>query len=169
MKVSALYGKKTLSTAGKEGYVISVNVSGAKIVSLTCADENERRFLVSAESVKCVKEKVVYVDGGKAAAGTPLRLGKPVFDCEGTYLGKLTDFTAEKNVLAFAHAGAKKFSADDVVCGDAVIVKSSARVLKSDVKKNGKILIRRGTPLSPEALQKAQKQGEYVQANLKSI
>ena len=109
------------------------------------------------------------VDGGKGAAGAPLRLGKPVFDCEGAYLGRLTDFTAEKNVLLFAHSGAKKFSADDIVCGDAVIVKSSARVLKSDVKKNGRIIIRKGTPLTPETLEKAEKHGEYVQANLKTF
>ncbi len=169
MKVSILYGKETLSTAGKKGYVLSVNVSGGKIVSYTCADENEKRFTIDADSVKSVKEKIVYVDGGKGAAGAPLRLGKPVFDCEGAYLGRLTDFTAEKNVLLFAHSGAKKFSADDIVCGDAVIVKSSARVLKSDVKKNGRINIRKGTPLTPETLEKAEKHGEYVQANLKTF
>ena len=73
MKVSILYGKETLSTAGKKGYVLSVNVSGGKIVSYTCADENEKRFTIDADSVKSVKEKIVYVDGGKGAAGEPLR------------------------------------------------------------------------------------------------
>ncbi len=68
MKVSILYGKETLSTAGKKGYVLSVNVSGGKIVSYTCADENEKRFTIDADSVKSVKEKIVYVDGGKGAA-----------------------------------------------------------------------------------------------------
>lgn len=169
MKVSVYYGKETLSTGGKKGYIISVNAEDKKIVSFTCADENEKRFLISAGSVKSVKEKLVYAEGEKAAAGAPLRLGAPVYDCEGNFLGKLTDVTAEKNKILFAHSGTKKYAADDIVLGDAVIVKSSARILKSDVKKNGKIILKKGTPLSDESLKKAQKAGEYIQANLKTI
>lgn len=170
MKVSTLYGKETLcATTGKKGYVISVNAEGGRIVSFTCADENENRFLISAERVKSTKEKVVYCDGENAAAGTPLRLGVPVYDCGGGFLGTLTDFTAEKNVLVCARSGKKKYSADDVVCGDAVIVKNTARILKSDVKKNGRIILKKGAPLSGETLTKAEKAGEYIQANLKTF
>ena len=170
MKVSLFYGKKIESTAGSSGYVICVNVSGWKLVSLTCADGNEKLFTVRVESVKSVKDKLVYTDKCNTVKdATPLRLGKPVFDCEGTYLGKLTDFSVEKNIITYAHVGTKKFSADDIVCGDAVLVKSSARILKSNVKKNGKVLIKRGTPLTPELVKKAQNMGEYVQTNLKTI
>lgn len=169
MKVSIYYGKETLSLAGKKGYIISVNIKGGKIVSFTCADENEKRFLVDAKAVKSVKEKVVYSEEGKPEAGASLRLGVPVYDCEGNFLGRLTDFIAEKNNLVYACSGNKKYSADDIVCGDAVIVKSSARILKSDVKKNGRIILKKGTPLSSETLKKAQLAGEYIQANLKSL
>ena len=169
MKVSVYFGKETLSTAGKKGYVISVNISGGKIVSFTCADENEKRFLIDADSVKSVKKKVIYTEGGKAAAGTPLRLGVPVYDCEGNLIGKLTDFIVEKNTLVTACAGTKKYAADDVVCKDAVIIKSSAKILKSDVKKNGRVILKKGTSLSAETLKKAEKAGEYIQANLKTI
>lgn len=170
MKISLYYGKKIESATGKRGYVISVNADGGKIVCLTCADEDEKEFTVAAESIKSVKTKIVYKGAdGKKVSGSPVRLGKPVFGCDGAYLGKLTDFTVENNRITFAHVGNKKFSADDIVCGDAVIVKSSARVLKSDVKKNGRIIIRRGTSLTDEVLDKAQKHGEYVQANLRTI
>lgn len=168
MKLSLFYGKQIKSAAGRTGYVISVHALGGKIVGLGCADGDEKEFFADADGAKISKGKITFKKESKTA-GTPVRLGIPVFDCEGAYLGRLTDFIVEKNILTFALVGNKKFSADDIVCGDAVIVKSCARVLKSDVKKNGKILIRRGNPLTPEALKKAQDNGEYVQANLKTI
>lgn len=169
MKISQIYGKRAVSTAGATGYVISVNEQNGRLTSFTCADENEKRFTVGVESVKSVKNFLIYKEGKADKAGAPLRLGKPVFDCNGTYLGKVTDYTVEKNVLRTAHVGNKKFSVDDIVNGDAVIVKNSARILKSDVKKNGRIILRKGTPLTPETLEKARSKGEYVQANLRTI
>ena len=170
MKVSYLFGKKVVSTAGKEGYVIAVYADGNRLDRIICADENEKEFAVSATAFKTVKDRLVYKSAEKVQkGGTCLSLGKPVFDCGGAYLGKLTDFTIEKNRIVYANVGNKKFSFDDIVLGDAVIIKSSARVLKSDVTKEGKVLIKRGTPLSPEILQKAQEKGEYVQTNLKTI
>ena len=59
MKVSILYGKETLSTAGKKGYVLSVNVSGGKIVSYTCADENEKRFTIDEIGRASCRERVL--------------------------------------------------------------------------------------------------------------
>lgn len=170
MKVSYLFGKKVESAAGKEGYVIAVYADGNMLDRIICADENEKQFAVSANAVKNVRDKLVYKSSEKVQKyGTRLTLGKPVFDCGGVYLGKLTDLTVEKNRIIYANVGNKKFSFDDIVLGDAVIIKNSARVLKSDVTKGGKVLIRRGTPLSPEVLQKAQQKGEYVQTNLKTI
>ena len=170
MKISELFGKKVNGTAGKSGYVLSVFANGNKLEYLVCADENEREFTIDYKNIKSVRESVTFEEAeSQYAAARPLRLGRPVFDCEGLYLGKLTEITCDKNAVTSAHVGNKKFSAEDVVCGDAVIVKNSARIIKSDVKKNGKILFRRGTPLTGEVLKKAQKQGEYVQTNLKTI
>ena len=170
MKLSVYYGKKIESAEGRCGYVLCVNAEGGKLQSLTCADADEREFFVDVKSIKSVKTKILYKgEEIKESSARPLRLGKPVFDCEGNYLGKLTDYTVENNTVTFAHIGNKKFSADDLVSGDAVIIKSSARVLKSDVKKNGRVIIKRGTSLTGEVLEKAQKHGEYVQASLKSI
>lgn len=170
MKLSSIYGKKVLSTAGKEGYVLGVYADGNAVDCLICADENENEFTVGAESIKSFKGKILFKEGGRAqVGGKPLALGKPVFDCAGDYFGTLTDFTVEKNRLKLAHVGNKKFSCDDIIVGDAVIIKSSARILKSDVKKGNRVIIKRGTPLTPEVLKKAQKKGEYVQTNLKTI
>ena len=169
MKISQLCGKKVLSTAGKRGYVVSATVEDTKLASLVCADEDEKEFVIDAANVKSIKDKVIFKDEKSKIRGEHLRLGKPVYDCTGNFLGILTDFTAERNELVYAHVGKKKFSASDLVCGDAVIVKSSARVLKSDVKKNGRVIIRKGTPLTPEVAEKAQKHGELIQTNLKTI
>ncbi|MDE6598281.1 MAG: hypothetical protein K2K60_06550 [Clostridia bacterium] len=170
MKVSLFYGMKVESSSGKRGYVISVNVNGGRLECLVCADEDENEFSVDVKNIISVKESIKFEDRESAIkASTPLRLGKPVYDNDGMYMGTLTDFSVEKNVLSAAFVGRKKFSADDLVCGDAVIVKSKARVLKSDVKKDGRVILKRGTPLTPEVLQKAQQEGEYVQTNLKTL
>ena len=169
MKVSLIYGKTVESTAGKTGYVIGVNEADGKLVSLTCADENEKVFYIDMDSVKSVKAKIIFRECCTKPYGNPVRLGRPVFDCEGNYAGKLTDLTTEKNKLTFAYIGKKKLSTCDLVLGDAVIIKNTARILKSDVKKNGKVIIRRGTLVTDEVLSRAQKHGEYVQTNLKTI
>ncbi len=170
MKISQLFGKRAEGGAGRSGYVISVNTSGGKITGLTCADEDEQEFYIPVKNIKSIKNTVCFTHGGERAADEGnFNLGKPVFDSEGRYIGRLTDVTAEKYLITVMHVGNKKFSADDVVCGDAVLVKSSVRFLKSDVKKNGRVIFRRGTPLTAEIIAKAQLAGEYVQTNLKTI
>ena len=170
MKVSLFYGKKCESVTGRTGYVIGVNASGMRLVSLTCADDGEREFTVDVQSIKSVKNKIYFVEGKRPDdRGTPLRLGKPVYDCGGRYIGRLTDFTIERGEIIYAHVGNKKFCAADIACGDAVIIKNSAGILKDNVKKNGKVIIKRGTPLSEDVIEKACRHGEYVQTRLKTI
>ena len=170
MKLSQLFGKPVKSTTGKKGYVISVNGGNGKIQCLVCADENENEFTVDVKNIISVKNVVLFEDRESVIKqSVPVRLGKPVFDSEGKFLGHLSDLTVENGIIDSAHVGKKKISADDFVCGDAVIVKNHVRVLKSDVEKDGKVIIKRGTPLTAEILEKACEQGEYVQANLKSI
>lgn len=170
MKISQLFGKRAESVNGRSGYVVAVNASANRITSLTCVDENEEEFTVSAKNVKSVKDAIVYSrEGGCEENDPPVRLGKPIFDCEGNYIGKLTDVGAEKFLITCVYSGNKKFSADDVSCNDAVIVKNSVRFLKSDVKKDGKLIFKRGTPLTDDLAEKARLFGEYVQTNLKTI
>ena len=57
-----LYGKKTESTDGKSGYVISVNASNGKIVCFTCADENEKEFTIDVKNIVKIGDKIIYED-----------------------------------------------------------------------------------------------------------
>ena len=170
MKVSQLFGKRVESASGTSGYILRVNAIGKEITSLTCADEDEQEFDIPVKNIKSIKNTVTYSYTGKHGGGErSLSLGKPVFDCDGNFVGRLTEIVTEKYTITSVSVGNKKFSADDIVCGDAVIIKSSVRFLKSDVKRKGKILFRKGTPLSDEVAKKAQLLGEYVQTNLKTI
>ena len=170
MKLSNIYGKKVLSTAGKAGYVLGVFADKNEIECLICADEDENEFTIDVKNIKSIKDKILFKEGKSEAKGTKLiRLGIPVYDCEGEFFGKLTDFTFSKNTLSQAHVGNKKFSLKDLVLGDIVIIKNTARIVKSDVKSGGRVIIKKGTPLSEQLLKKAQKKGEYVQTNLKTI
>lgn len=170
MKLSQLFGKCVESVSGRDGYVLSVNASGNKITGLTCADGEEQEFYIPVKNIKSIKNSISYTYGGTATAGEKgVRLGRPVFDSEGNYIGKLNDMTVEKYAICAVFVGNRKFSADDVICGDAIIIKNSVRFLKSDVKKNGKVIFRRGTPLTDSVAEKAQLVGEYVQTNLKTI
>ncbi len=170
MKITDILGKICESTTGKKGYVIGVTESDKKLDCLICADGNEREFIVDMKDVIRVRDSVLFAGSAqREKSGAPVRLGKPVFDGDGAYLGRLTDFTVKKGVITFAHAGRKKFPAENIVCGDAVIVKYGSGVLKSDVKKDGRVIIRRGTPVTRDVLDRAQKEGEYVQTKLKSL
>ena len=170
MKISLLFGKRVESASGRGGYIMRVNGIGNEITSFTCADEDEQEFDIPVKNIKSIKNTVTYSYAGKhGGSERSITLGKPVFDCEGNYIGRLTDIVTEKYEITSVFVGNKKFSADDIIYGDAVIVKSNVRFLKSDVKKNGKIIFRKGTPVTDEVAEKAQLVGEYVQTNLKTI
>ena len=170
MKVSLLFGKRVESASGRSGYILRVNAIGLDITSFTCADGDEQEFDIPVKNIKSIKDTVTYSYAGKhGGVEKSLALGKPVFDCEGNFVGKLCEIVTEKYRIISVLVGNKKFSADDIICGDAVIIKNSVKFLKSDVKKNGKIIFRKGTPVTDEIAQKAQLVGEYVQTNLKTI
>ena len=170
MKISWLFGKKVESPTGKSGYVLRVNAVGYDITSITCVDDDEQEFCIPVKNIRSIKNTVIYTRSGECGdADKSIVLGKPVFDSEGNFVGKLTEIVTEKYRIVSLFAGNKKFSADDVIYGDGVIIKSRVRFLKSDVKKNGKIIFRKGIPLTDEVIEKAQLVGEYVQTNLKTI
>lgn len=170
MKLTQIFGKMVESPAGRSGYVISVNACGNKICSLTCADRDELEFDIPVKNIKSIKTNITFsYPASRGEEEKAVRLGKPVFDCEGNYIGKLTDISFDKFIITAIYVGNRKFPAEDVICGDAVIIKNSIRFLKSDVKKNGKVIFKRGTPLTEDIAEKAQLVGEYVQTNLKSL
>lgn len=169
MKLSTIYGKSVVSMAGRRGYVISVLAEGAKLMWLTCADENEREFHVAVEHVIKFGEDITFRgDPSPSAQGTPIRLGRAVYDEKGGCLGILEDFTFSGNRLQKAKIGKKNYPAEGLIHGDVILMKSG-RTLRYDVQKDGKVLFRKGTPLTAETLDAARKEGEYVQVNLKSI
>ena len=64
--------------------------------------------------------------------------------------------------------GKKKYRPEFVAVGDAVIVRAP-RTLKENVTSGGAVILKKGTPLTPDALKKAEEAGEYFQAQFKSI
>lgn len=168
MKLSSIYGKRILSTAGKIGYVISVSVED-KSLYLTCADDDEREFCVDAAHVISMNDKIIYdstecVNSGAA----PLRLGRAGFDMRGNYLGNLMDATITCGRLKTAKIGKKNYPVEGLIWGDVIIVKDLRR-LNSDVVKDGVTLFKKGAYVTDEVLSEAAAAGEYVQTTLKSI
>lgn len=170
MNVSEFYGKKVESTAGKKGYVISVNAYEGKLECLICADEDENEFAVDVKNIVTLENNLIVYEDRESAikASKPLRLGCAGFDEKGVYLGNLEEYTFSKNKLLKAKIGKKTYPAEGVLLGDVAIVKRIKRV-KADVIKNGKVIIKKGTPLTNEVLADAESQGEYIQTSLKSI
>lgn len=170
MKVSDFYGKKVESTDGKKGYVISVNANAGRLECLICADEDENEFAVDIKNIiSCELHKIIYEDRESAIkASKPIRLGCAGFDEKGIYLGNLEEYTFSKTKLLKAKIGKKTYPVETVLAGDIIIIKQIKRI-NSDVVKDGKVIIKKGTPLTAEVLNAAETQGEYVQTNLKSI
>ena len=169
MRLSKLLGAE-IKNGERKGCIISLNENYDGELSFTCADENEEEFSVSIKNIKIVKDEMTcFREESVNAFSAPVRLGKAVFDCEGNFVGKLTDVIIEKNKISAIIAGNRKFDVSAVIFGDVVLIKNSIVFLKSDVKKNGKIIIRKGTPLTGEVTEKAQKNGEYVQTKLKTL
>lgn len=169
MKISSVYGKEIISTDGKQGYVLSVHANGTQLRYLLCADENEKEFTVDVNSVVKFGERIVYKESGFIPEPAPsVRLGRAVFDEKGAFVGVLSDLVFEGNRLEKAKIGKKNYPAEGLVYGDAAILKTS-KILRQNVEKDGKVILKKGTPLNAETLETAYKEGEYVQAKLKSL
>ena len=59
MKISSIYGKKVESTAGRRGYVISVNANGGRLECLVCADEEENEFSIDVKNIISIDNKII--------------------------------------------------------------------------------------------------------------
>lgn len=169
MNVSLLYGKKVLSTEGRKGYVISVNAAKGKIECLTCADEDENEFYIDMKNVLKIGDAILFEDRDKAIkTAKPIRLGRASYDDAGIYLGNLEDVSCSGKRILRVKIGKKNYNPNELVYGDVVIAKRTKR-LKCDVIKDGTVIIKKGTPVTGEVLAKAEKEGEFIQTNLKSI
>lgn len=169
MKISTLYGKIAESQDGVRGYVVSVNADGGGTVTLKRADDNEREFTVDGKNVKFSGDKIIF--GGAnvgLSSSRPVRLGRACVDENGLYLGNLEDFTVCGGKLVKAKIGKKNYPAERLVLGDVIIVKPCKKI-KADVTKDGRVILKKGTYLTDEALATAEAEGEYVQANLKTL
>ncbi len=169
MKLSLFYGKKVVSTDGKCGYVLSVNANGCILECLRCADEDENEFYIDIRNIVSVGDKIIYEDRERAIkVSKPLRLGCAGYDERGVFLGNLTEYEYKGTKLLNAKIGKKNYPAAGIERGDAVIVKDCVK-LKSDVKKDGKVIIKKGEALSKETVNKAVEAGEFVQTTMKTI
>lgn len=169
MNVSLFFGQKVLSTDGKKGYVVSVNAAAGKIECLICADEDENEFYVDMKNVLKLGEPIIFDDReSKIKAAKPVRLGRASYNDKGIYLGNLVDMTVSGNKIMRVKIGKKSYKATELTYGDVVIHKP-VKKLKSDVIKDGKVIIRKGTPITSGVLSAAEKEGEYFQTNLKSL
>lgn len=169
MNVSDLYGQKIVSTTGKKGYIISVNASDEAIEGLVCADSDEREFIVDVKNIIRYGNEIVYEDRESSIRkAKPIRLGRVSYTTDGKYLGLVEEFVLKGNKITGVKIGAKKYPVQAVVFGDAAIVKG-VKKLKSDVVKDGKVIIKKGTAITDEVMEKAVQNGEYIQTNLKSI
>ena len=169
MNVSLLYGKKVVSTEGRKGYVISVNAADGKIECLTCADEDENEFYIDMKNVLKIEDTILFEDREWAIKNAkPIRLGRASYDDNGMYLGNLEDVSCSGKRMLKVKIGKKNYSPNTLIYGDVVIAKRTKK-LKSDVVKEGVVIIKRGTPVTGEVLKKAEEEGELIQTNLKSI
>lgn len=169
MNISQIFGKKVVGTSGRKGYVISVNASGDRVESFICADEAEEEFIIDCTNIKSYGNEIVFEDRQRALnTAKPVKLGRAAFDRRGKFLGFVEDVVLKGNKITSVKIGDKKYPAANIIFGDAAIVEE-VKKLKSDVIKDGKVLIKKGTPVTREILQKAYENGAYIEVNLKSI
>ncbi len=169
MNISLFYGKKVESTEGKTGYVISVKAISGQLICLLCADEDENEFTIDVKNIIKIDHKIIFEDRESAIKNAKtVRLGCAGFDEEGNYLGNVEEFSFKGTKLLKAKIGKKSFSAENLIYGDVILVKRTKK-LKFDVTKDGKVLFKKGTVITPKILKMAEENGEYVQTNLKSF
>lgn len=147
MKLSELFGKRVVTTAGREGYVLKAVYSGGRIVRLVCADLNEREFNVSAAGIKKAGAGLLCRPASGKSQGKILRLGLLCYDKFGGFLGILQDATIFGDKIKSAKIGKKNYPFSGLSIGDAVIVYSA----------------------DTATLERAIEDGEYVKTRLKGL
>lgn len=126
MKISNLYGKKIESEDKKtHGVIMAISCAKNEIDGYICFDQDEKEFFVSAAGTKILRDKVTFKRLGKRQKGAfNLRLGLPVFHEHGKFVGTVTDCSVMGGKLAAVFCNNKRFNADTLSIGDAVIIKA---------------------------------------------
>ena len=169
MKLSDIYGKEVESKDKKRrGWVRSVLGKGGAPQFLQCFDGEEREFDVDWKDIVHIGDKIIFDDRAAEKKNcSPLRLGLPAYDDTGRFLGNLSDISVGKEGVFYV-IGRKKYRPEYISVGDVLIV-HPPRTLKENVTAGGAVILKKGSPLTPEALKKAEEAGEYFQAWLKRI
>lgn len=169
MKLSELFGKEvTTAEGGRRGWVRAVLGSTAGPRFLLCFDGEEREFEIDLNPAQINCGQIVYDDAAEAKkACVPLRLGLPAYSDCGRFLGTLAEAEFTKGGARYT-IGRKKYRAQDVTLGDALIVRLP-RTLKESVTDERGVVLKKGTALNESALDRAAQAGQYIQAQLKSI
>lgn len=169
MKLSDIYGKEVESKDKKRrGWVRSVLGKGGAPQFLLCFDGEECEFDVDWKDIVHIGDKIIFDDRAAEKKNcSPLRLGLPAYDDTGRFLGNLSDISVGKEGVFYV-IGRKKYRPEYISVGDVLIV-HPPRTLKENVTAGGAVILKKGSPLTPEALKKAEEAGEYFQAWLKTI
>lgn len=170
MKISDFCGKRVISKNGRQGYVLAVCQSEGRVCGLVCADEEEDEFTIDIKNVIKIANVITFDDRESMLKHSKkIILGLPGFDSNGNFLGTLRDFYVTKDKIKDAVIGKRKYPAEEIIFGDAAILKPDANVVKKDVIKDGKVLFKEGTPVTDKVLSSAEDKGEYIQTRLKPI
>ncbi len=169
MKLSDIYGREVLGSDGKKrGWVRGILGKGGTPQFLQCFDEDDREFDIDVNDVEKFGEKIIFSDRAHLKSQcSRLRLGLPAYSAAGRFLGNLNDIVSNRRGVHYI-IGKKRYGAENICVGDAVIV-SEPRTLKDDVLSEGTVIIKKGAPLTADALKKAEEAGEYFQAQMKTI
>ncbi|MGN0804728.1 MAG: hypothetical protein ACI4MS_05040 [Candidatus Coproplasma sp.] len=127
MKISQLYGKKiTATNNAKQGVIFAVSCHKKAIDGYICFDENEKEFFANAKNSHITGDVVTFENLGKESKDSfRLRLGLPVYNQDGKFLGNLCDCIIKGGVITGAVCGNKRLPFCDLTFGDAVILKDT--------------------------------------------
>jgi hypothetical protein len=134
MKVSWLIGRAIQSSDKKKhGYVLAVCVANGNVVSLLCADEHEKEFVVDVKDITAFAESLVFEDRSAILkAAVPVQLGKQSYNANGQYLGVLTDYEWDNGTLANAIIDGKPYAPNLVKVGDIALVDCAEKKVSAE-------------------------------------
>jgi hypothetical protein len=134
MKVSWLIGRAIQSSDKKKhGYVLAVCVANGNVVSLLCADEHEKEFVVDVKDITAFAESLVFEDRtALLRQAKPVQLGKQSYNANGQYLGVLTDYEWENGTLASAIIDGKPYAPNLVKVGDIALVECAEKNIPAE-------------------------------------
>ncbi len=136
MKLSELFGK-TIESVDKKirGVILGISCVEDRIDGYICCDERENEFFAESLGSRLGGNQATFARTGKASRqAQSFRLGRAVFSDGGKYLGRIEDCTVRANAITKVHVGKRKYSPEQLIFGDVVIVKSGAAIAEVAAK-----------------------------------